>query len=78
MNITIANRLRDANIDIKSPQKVYDILRNGIIGKMSIKSTDKESFKLYQLQSQQKKILKLFESECIVQESYLKTIGVNC
>jgi transposase len=78
MNITIANRLRDANIDIKSPQKVYDILRNGIIGKMSIKSTDKEFFKLYQLQSQQKKILKLFESECIVQESYLKTIGVNC
>ena len=78
MNITIANRLRGANINIKSPQKVYDILRDGIISKMSIKSTDNESLKLIQLQTPQKKILELFKSECIVQENYLKTIGVNC
>ncbi|MCJ7651215.1 MAG: IS1634 family transposase [Candidatus Lokiarchaeota archaeon] len=78
MNITIANRLRGANINIKSPQKVYDILRDGIISKMSIKSTDNESLKLIQLQTPQKKILELFKSECIVQKNYLKTIGVNC
>ena len=62
MNITIANRLRGANINIKSPQKVYDILRDGIISKMSIKSTDNESLKLIQLQTPQKKILELFKS----------------
>jgi len=78
MNITITNRLRDANIDIKSPQKVYDVLRDGIIGKILINSTADESLKLIQLKSQQKKLLKLFKSECIVQENYLKTIGVNC
>ena len=77
MNITITNRLRDENIDIKSPQKVYDVLRDGIIGKILIKSTADESLKLIKLQSQQKKILKLFKSECIVQDNYLETVGIN-
>lgn len=78
MNITITNRLREGNIEIKSPQKVYEILRDGIIGKMSIKSTDDKSLKLIQLQSQHKKILELFQSECVVQKNYLNTIGINC
>ena len=77
MNITITNRLRDENINIKSAQKVYDALRDGIIGKISIKSTADESLKLIKLQSQQKKILKLFKSECIVQDNYLETMGIN-
>lgn len=78
MNITITNCLREGNIEIKSPQKVYEILRDGIIGKMSIKSTDDKSLKLIQLQSQHKKILELFQSECVVQKNYLNTIGINC
>jgi flagellar capping protein FliD len=77
LNITVTNRLREANIDIKSSQKTYDILRDGIIGKMSLKSTGEESMNLMQLQSQQKIILELFQCEGIVEKNYLKSIGVN-
>jgi transposase len=77
LNITVTNRLREANIDIRSSQKTYEILRDGIIGKMSFKSTGEESLNLMQLQSQQKMILELFECEGIVEKNYLKSIGVN-
>ena len=63
--------------DIRSSQKTYDILRDGIIGKMSLKSTGEESMNLMQLQSQQKIILELFQCEDIVEKNYLKSIGVN-
>lgn len=77
LNITVTNRLREANIDIRSSQKTYEILRDGIIGKISLKSTGEESLNLMQLQSQQKKILELFQCEGIVEKNYLKSIGVN-
>jgi transposase len=77
LNITVTNRLREANIDIKSSQKTYDILRDGIIGKLSLKSTGEESMNLMQLQSQQKIILEMFQCEGIVEKNYLKSIGVN-
>ena len=77
LNISVTNRLRDANIDIKSSQKTYDILRDGLIGKLSLKSTGEESMNLMQLQSQQKIILELFQCEGIVEKKYLKSIGVN-
>ena len=77
LNITVTNRLREANIDLRSSQKTYDILRDGIIGKISLKSTDEESLNLMQLQSQQKIILELFQCEGIVEKNYLKSIGVN-
>ena len=77
LNITVTNRLREANIDLRSSQKTYDILRDGIIGKISLKSTDEESLNLMQLQSQQKMILELFHCEGIVEKRYLKSIGVN-
>jgi transposase len=77
LNISITNRLREANIDIKSSQKTYEILRDGIIGKMSLKNTDEESLNLMQLQSQQKKILEVFHCEGMVDKNYLKSIGVN-
>jgi len=77
LNITVTNRLREANIDIRSSQKTYDILRDGIIGKMSLKNTGEESLNLMQLQSQQKMILELFHCEGIVEKRYLKSIGVN-
>ncbi|HJH31990.1 MAG TPA: IS1634 family transposase [Methanosarcinaceae archaeon] len=78
MNITITNRLKDANVDIKSTQKVYKILRDGIIGKLSLKETGEDSITLAQVQSQQKNVLKLFQSESIVRKKYLKSIGINC
>jgi len=77
LNITVTNRLREANIDIRSSQKTYDILRGGIIGKMSLKSTGEESLNLMQLQSQQKMILELFQCEGIVEKNYLKSIGIS-
>jgi transposase len=77
LNITVTNRLREANIDIKSSQKTYEILRDGIIGKISLKSTNEESLNLMQLQSQQKMILELFQCEGIMEKNYLKSIGVN-
>jgi len=77
LNITVTNRLREANIDLKSSQKIYEILRDGIIGKMSVKSTGEESLNLMQLQSQQKMILELFQCEGIVDKNYLKSIGVS-
>jgi len=77
LNITVTNRLREANIDIKSSQKTYEILRDGIIGKMSLKSTGEESLNLMQLQSQPKMILELFQCEGIAEKNYLKSIGVN-
>lgn len=77
LNITVTNRLREANIDIRSSQKTYEILRGGIIGKMSLKSTGEESLNLMQLQSQQKMILELFQCEGIVEKNYLKSIGIN-
>jgi transposase len=77
LNITVTNRLREANIDIKSSQKTYEILRDGIIGKISIKSTGEESLNLMQLQSQQKLLLELFQCEGIMGKNYLKSIGVN-
>jgi transposase len=77
LNITVTNRLQEANIDIRSSQKTYEILRDGIIGKISLKSTGEESLNLMLLQSQQKKILELFQCEGIVEINYLKSIGVN-
>ncbi len=77
LNITVTNRLREANIDIRSSQKIYEILRDGIIGKMSLKSTGEESLNLMQLQSQQKIILELFHCEGIVEKNYLKSIGIS-
>ena len=69
--------LTEANIDIKSSHKTYEIIRDGIIGEMSFKSTGEESLNLMQLQSQQKMILELFQCECIVEENYLKSIGIS-
>jgi hypothetical protein len=77
LNITVTNRLREANIYIRSSQRTYDILRDGIIGKMSLKNTGEESLNLMQLQSQQKLILELFQCEGIVEKKYLKSIGIN-
>jgi len=77
LNITVTNRLREANIDFRSSQKTYEILRSGIIGKMSLKSTGEESLNLIQLQSQQKMVLELFQCEGMVGINYLNSIGVS-
>jgi hypothetical protein len=62
------------DIGVKSTQKVYDILKDGIIGNITIKSTGDEFLKLMSPRSQQKEILELFQSENIVRKGYLKSI----
>ncbi len=66
LDITIANRLKEVDIGVRNPQKVYEVLKDGVIGKITIKSTGDEFLKLISLQSQQKAILELFQSENVV------------
>nr|QNO49010.1 hypothetical protein KNGNHFEO_00006 [Methanosarcinales archaeon ANME-2c ERB4] len=77
LDITIANRLKEVDIGVRSPQKVYEVLKEGIIGKITIKSMGDEFFKLMTLQSQQKAILELFRSENVVRREYLKSMGIK-
>jgi len=77
LDITIANRLKEVDIGVKSTQKVYDILGEGIIGNITVASTGDEFLKLMSPQSQQKEILELFQSKNVVRAGYLKSIGVK-
>lgn len=77
LDITIANCLKGADIGVKSPQRVYEVLKDGIIGKITVKSTGDEFLKLMSLQSQQKAILELFRSENVVRREYLKSMGIK-
>ena len=77
LDITIANRLKEVDIGVKSTQKVYDVLKDGVIGKITIKSTGDKFFKLMSLQSQQKAILELFRSGNVVRRGHLKSMGVK-
>jgi len=77
LDITIANRLKEADIGVRSPQKVYEVLKDGIIGKITMKSTGDEFLKLMSPQSQQKAILESFQSENVVRKGYLKSMGIK-
>jgi transposase len=77
LDITIANRLKEVDIGVRSPQKVYEVLKDGIIGKITMKSTGDEFLKLMSLQAQQKAILELFRSENVVGRGYLKSMGIK-
>jgi len=69
--------LKGADIGVESPQRVYDVLKDGIIGKITVKSTGDEFLKLMSVQSQQKAILELFRSENVVRREYLKSMGIK-
>jgi transposase len=77
LDITIVNQLKEGDIGIKSTQKVYEVLKEGIIGKIRIKSTGDEFLKLMSPQTQQKAILELFQSEKLVRRAYLKPLGIK-
>jgi transposase len=77
LDITIANHLKEVDIGVRSPQKVYDVLKDGIIGKIKMKSTGDEFLKLISLQSRQKAILELFQCENVVRKGYLKSMGIK-
>ncbi len=62
----------------KSPQKVYETMKSGIVEKIGLKNASKESLKLMTLQTQQKKVLELFQKEYIAENKHLKSIGINC
>ena len=77
LDIPIANRLKEADIGVKSTQKVYEVLKNVIIGKITMKSTGDEFLKLMSTQSHHKAILELFQSENVVRRVYLKSMGIK-
>ena len=77
LDITIANRLKEVDIGVRSPQKVYEVLKDGVIGKITMKSTGDEFLKLMSLQSKQKAILELFQSENVVRRGYLKSMEIK-
>ena len=58
-------------------QKMYEVLKDVIIGKITIKSTGDAFLKLKIPQSQQKAILELFQSENLVRRGYLKSMGIK-
>ncbi len=58
-------------------KKVYGVLKDVIIGKITMKSTGDAFLKLRILQSQQKAILELFQSENLVRGGYLKSMGIK-
>ena len=65
------------DIGTRSPQKVYDVLKDGIIGKIAMKSTGDEFLKLISPQSQQKAILELFQNENVVRGDIQNRLGLN-
>jgi hypothetical protein len=69
--------LKEVDIGVRSPQRVYEVLKDGVIGKITIKSTGDEFLKLMSIQSQQKEILELFRSENVVRREYLKSMGIK-
>ena len=77
LDITIANRLKEVDIGVRSTQKVYEVLKEGIIGKITVESTGDEFLKLMSPQSQQKAILELFQSENVMGRGYLKSMGIK-
>ena len=65
------------NIEVRSPQKVYEVLKDGIIEKIIMKRTGDEFLKLISPQPQQKAILELFQSENVVRRGYLKSMEIK-
>ena len=61
INIGIIDRVKKGQYRLIDP-----IFKDGVIGKITIKSTGDEYLKLISLQSQQKAILELFQSENVV------------
>jgi len=76
LDVTIANRLREANLDIKSPQKVYEILRRGIIGEMCAYDGGKEMLKLVRPKAEETQILNLFENKHIIEKKHLELMNI--
>jgi len=63
LNVTIANRLRKKDIDIKSPQKVHEMFKRGIVGEIDMCKNNKTILKLVRPNYEEIEILKLFGNE---------------
>lgn len=76
MDITIANRLREEDIRIKSPQKVYETLRRGIIGMIKEYDGGREILKLVRPQVEEIQLLNMFECRYIIRKKHLESMKV--
>lgn len=77
MDITIANHLREKDIGVKSPQKVYEVLRRGIVGRMRGYDGGREILKLMRPQAKEIQLLNLFECEHITGKKHLESMKIH-
>ncbi len=76
MDITIANRLREDDIGIKSPQKVYETLRRGIIGRIREYDKGREILKLVRPQAEETQLLNMFGCKYITRKEYIESMKI--
>ncbi len=77
LDITIANRLRESDICVKSPQNVYEILRRGRIGKIKAYNEGKEMLKLVRPKAEEIQVLNLFESKYLTGRKHLESMNIH-
>jgi len=77
LNITIANHLRKKDIVIKSPQKVHEMFKRGIVGEIDMYKNNKTILKFVRPNYEEIEILKLFGEEHIVDKSHLKSMNIS-
>ena len=62
---------------IKSPQKVHEMFKRGIVGEIDMCKNNKTILKLVRPNYEEIEILKLFGNEHIVDKSHLKSMNIN-
>jgi len=77
MDITIANRLKEKDVSIKSPQKLYEILQRGIIGKMYEYDGGREILKFVRPKTEETRVLALFKSKYLTWKKHLGSMNVH-
>lgn len=78
LDMTVTNKLRQKAIEnIGSVAKVYRILKNCEVGKLSVKGTDFSGLKLMPLTNEQEIVLDLFNCNYLARRDYLESIGVK-
>jgi len=78
LDMTVTNKLRQKAIkNIGSVAKVYRILKNCEVGKLSVKGTDFSGLKLMPLTNEQEIVLDLFNCNYLARRDYLESIGVK-
>jgi len=78
LDITITNKLRKNKIDeITSVQRVYQVMSKCSAGEINVRATEHRGKKIATPTNLQKRLLELFGCEYLVEEEYVKSIGLE-